>query len=363
MKVIQGKRVAAEKIDGHAYICDLVNVEFPLLSLYSDGRWNWLYLWADTDSEKKHRWIIFTATRKALLEYLDQEVPLASLLESARLTYLLDKKETYRHRPSGIVEKENSNRYLRRVSLQDITDYRPSDDSYFDPLLTDDLDLTKQLQPASYVVPIDGVWFGKDFESFFKSYEKIYAFFYATKPRFVRTVSTRLSQLLRAPWTGGFSRVNLYASLAKNIPAVHALRVDRMKFASPGDISFEALPSIGASIHKAALAYLGKVDEIEEAVKQNRTLMTDGRLNKEDLSQRSDDEIDLAQAQLDELAASCLLIAKHMGIKEEIQTLREHSPNTVVFAKAVNSLVKQMRYVASLQDEGMLELDREATTE
>ena len=117
-----------------------------------------------------------------------------------------------------------SNRVVRRRKLHDVPDfeafaeYFPNKDSYFDPDMAPDVDLSQDLLSKKFNVPIAGNWFGRDFEYLFKRYERLYAFFYATQPRFVRTINATLHRVMRAPWRGGYSRVNMFTRLAEVLP-------------------------------------------------------------------------------------------------------------------------------------------------
>lgn len=361
MKRINAPRISVEKIEAHTHICDLIDVEHPVFSLYSDGKRNWLYLWCDVDANNKNRWLLFPTTRSLLLKYLRCHASALELIHCAKQLILLDITESYSLDEKGNPKLDSSNRYARRVSISDVQDYLPSSSSYFDPDLTGDLDLEEEIQPHVYAVPINGTWFGKDFESLFKSYNRLYAFFYATKPRFVRTIRTRLQELLRAPWTGGFSRVNLYAKLAEQVPAIHTLKVAKLSFASPGDVEFEALPSIGESIERTAMLAIQNSFAIENATKKIGDIIGSAKLKKADLSQKIDSDIDIRQVELETLRDKCAEIACLLSIEDEIGSLRSASPNTVVFAKATASLVRQVSKITALQMEGMLDFGRTRT--
>jgi hypothetical protein len=192
----------------------------------------------------------------------------------------------------------------------------------------------------------------------FRSYERVYAFLYATKPRFVKTIGDRLGGLLRAPWTGGFSRVHLYSQLARHLPALHSLKVHKLKFASPGEVEFEALQSVGESVENITLLFLTHQDSILQAVKIMKALLTRKRLNKADLSDKSDSEIGLLRDEIALLEFKCAEIAIYLSMELEFSSLKEHSPNTVVFSKAVTSFVKQLSRLAQFEVDDMLNLKR-----
>lgn len=356
---IREKRLPTELLDSHHYVCDLLRAEFPALSLYTDGRQNWMYLWVDTDSVDRHRFILFTVSRESLNYYLKGDVPLRAIFESSDKRWVLDEIRSHIRvvaRSRSSKEKERIIRHLWCLTdLAAVSDYVPTADSKFDPSMAPDIDLTKQLLPTVYEVPIKGEWFGRDFEYLFKRYERIYAFFYATQPRFVRTINTTLHRLLRAPWKGGFSRVNLYSRLAEVLPGQHALRVAQLNYASPGDVHFEAIQSIGESIQKTTVRYLEHEDKLDHYSKKISKILSTARLNKVDLSTWPESSIRLNEEQKSELFQSIRRIAKTLDVEHEITMLAHHSPNSVVHAKAVVSFVRQVRKLSILQRQGILD--------
>lgn len=353
MKRLDTKRLSPEQLDSHHYVCDLLRAEFPALTLYTDGRQNWLYLWIDTDSVSRHRFLIFTASREDLDRYLRQDMSLRTALQRSDRVWALDESQT-RER------KGRSNKVVRRRQLHSVPDleafaeYLPTEDSFFDPEMAPDVDLSQQLLPKEFNVPIAGEWFGRDFEYLFKRYERLYAFFYATGPRFVRTINATLHRVMRAPWRGGYSRVNMFTRLAEVLPGQHALRVATLNFASPGDVKFEAIPSIGKSIHKTVVMYIEAQRAVDAHAKKIKRILTSAGFNKRDLSEMPESGIKFSKPQWGDLEDSLHAIAEQLAVTNEFDSLRTHSPNTVVFAKGVLTFVRQVEKLSILQDQGLL---------
>jgi hypothetical protein len=360
MKRLTGDRVEVRRIDSHAYICDLVRLELPLLCLYSDGKRNWFYLWCDTDREDTHRWLLFTVSRAKLAGYLKKEMSLLTVLNASDRQYMLDQTIAYSFDDKHEAILDYKRRSLHKFVQAEAKDYLPSADAYFDEDLTDDIELAQDLLPVRYDVPIDGEWFSRDFQYMFKTYENLYCFFYATRPRFVRTTRERLGESLRAPWRGGHSRVNFYSALASSIPAQHSLKVGEMDFGSPGQVEFEALATVGESIKRAVLLMTQNWKDVTHAVTVIRSVISNARLNKVDLSLVGDETVDIDPDGLAAIKNRTSEIAALLKVKEEFASLREHSPNSIVFGKAVASFVRQLERLAILQDDGMLKLEREA---
>jgi len=353
MKRIESPKLRTELLNAHHYVCALIHADFPVLALYTDGRQNWMYLWCDIESKSRHRFLLFTVPRKSLDEYLRQHKDLRTLIDEAKPVWLLEELRTP---PIKRGEKPRITRHLWNVSgLNEVQEYLPTTDSLFDPDLAPDVDLKEELLPERFDVPITGTWFGGDFAQLFKRYERIYAFFYATRPRFVRTINTTLHRVLRAPWTGGFSRVNLYSRLAEVLPAQHALRVAELSFASPGDVKFEAIPSIGESIQQTVLNYLQHADDIDSAAQVIQRALRSADLNRTNLSALKDGSIPLTLKQRSEVDEAVKAITSMLGVEKEFLTLHQHAPNSVVYAKAVVSFSRQIYKLGLFQQQGMLD--------
>lgn len=348
-----GRLIPTDRIDLHQRICDLAYFEFPLLSLYSDGRLDWLYLWCDTNGRGTDRWLVFPATRDSLVEYLSERETLRNIIEQADTLYLLDRvPTTFRRRdqePSSTVKRS-----LWRVEVESIGEYLPDEDSYFDRELATDVDVTEQLQPNRFQVPIRGDWFGQDFQELFRSFERMYAFYYATGRRFVTTINNSLAEVLRAPWMGGFSRVNLYTRLARHVPAIHSLKVGQLKFASPGDIFFDAVRSVGVRVQATAILMLRNEEAIDVAAKRVRKVLSAAGMNRKNLAKTPDFALRLTDVQRDEIEDACATVAVLLESTGEMEVLRKHSPNIVVHSKAVLSLVTQLKHLARMQEQQLL---------
>ncbi len=359
MITLKGSRLKLDVLDKHVRICDLLEFEGPVLSLYSDGRRSWLYLWCDTDNVDTNRWLIFQCDRSSLVSYLEGKENLLDLLQSSSRRCILD--DVYRPAVNGKLASHR--RYLTSINdLSLIADYLPTDQSFFDESLAPDIDVARQLIPSTFNVPINTGWFATDFKDFFKSYARVYSFFYATRPQFVRSIEHRMADLLRAPWTGGYSRINFFASLPDLVPALHGLRIPRMGFASPGDIQFEALESVGASIRESTLRLLDHEASVQDALAAMKLVLSKSRLNRIDLSQETDDSLNLATEEKALLSAKCAAIAASLGMEAEFASLRRCSPNVVVYSKAVAGLLTQLRQLAQFEVDGMLEFHRHNQT-
>ncbi|WP_439889749.1 hypothetical protein ACS7SF_10605 [Ralstonia sp. 25C] len=360
MNKLTGIRVATSILEKHAYVCDLIYAEGPLLCLFRDARRNWLYFWCDTDGVEKQRWLVFPVARAALVAYLTGESTLRDVVLTSEERYAVDVSYRNTYDGNGEFTGRAQSRVVKKLpNLDELADCLPSEESIFDAELAPDISLTKEINPTTFDVPIDGKWFFSDLDSFSKVYAQLYAFFYCTKPRFVRNIGERMRRYLSAPWTGGYSRVNLFEALKQNIPSLHDLEIKKISYASPGEIRIEALESVGVNIANAVSGYIKNQDALVESERMINQLLNSNMLRKADLSSSSDDKLPLSRDNISFLKSSGSSIASTLGIEEEVALLNEYSPNVVVSTKVLMALLTRIQRVAAFEKAGMLDLYRE----
>ena len=354
-------RLNLNLLDRHVYMSDLVYVDGPILSLYRDSKENWLYLWCDTDNKIKERWLLFPVSRKNLISYLKGEEPLLHLVRKAKKRWFLDYSQIIPDVESAKSADgaRSFSRLLREVNSDYLlAEYLPSEDSYFDDELAPNISVTRELSPTLYDVPIDGNWFVKDLDNFSNVYSQLYAFFYCTKPQFITDIGTRVQRLLEAPWKGGFSRVNLFEALQRNVPAVHDLKIHQMHYASPGAITIEALESVGDSVKAAVIRYRSGFYEVDSAVKSLNLVLGDKALRRVDLSAYNDEKIPLTKEDKEYIEQKMVMIVNELEIFAEFSDFSRRSPNIVVSAKVLLSVVSRIQRLAYFEETGLLDLER-----
>lgn len=355
------ERMNLALLDKHVYMSDLVFVDGPVLSLYRDAKENWLYLWCDTDNQSKERWLLFPVTRTNLISFLEKQKPLLTLVQEAKGRWFLDyAKITVQPDQEKPAEHAKSfSRELRNADKLDVLkEYLPTQNSFFDEELAPNISVARELSPTKYNVPIDGNWFIKDLDNFSNLYSQLYAFFYCTKPQFMTDIGNRVQRLLEAPWKGGFSRINLFEALQKNVPAVHDLKIHQMQYASPGDITIEALESVGGSVKNAVICYRKNVADIAADMKSLNNVMSDRALRRVDLSKYSDLKLPLTDDDKKYIAEKTESLAASLAIEAEFADLASRSPNMVVSAKVLLAVASRIERMAHFQDAGLLDLER-----
>ncbi len=364
LNIKQAARLNLGLLDKHVYMTDLVNVEGPILSLYRDAKESWLYLWCDTDNSSTERWLLFPVGRIGLIEYLKGNCTLLTLVEGSSKRWFLDYARLTQSDAAEPVENAKSfTRTLREVTdFTWLQEYLPADDSYFDEELAPNISVARELSPTRYDVPIDGNWFIKDLDNFSNVYSQLYSFFYCTKPQFMTDIGNRVQRLLESPWKGGFSRVNLFDALQRNVPAVHDLKIHQMQYASPGDITIEALESVGTSVKNSIILYRHRQADIAHFVRSLNQMLSDKALKRVDLSKYSDQTLPLPDSDKEYIKEKLQALADSLQIKDEFDDLCSRAPNMVVSAKVLIAVVSRIDRLADFEAAGLLDLEREFPT-
>ena len=355
---IAGTRISVRAVDKHIYICDILGLEGPVLSLYRDRKQSWFYLWCDTNQKSTDRWLLFPVSRPGLVGYFERQLSLRALIAQAQCHWFLD---TSNHAPEqdeiDTKTKRDTFRTLRSVALDSIpAEYTPAPDSLFEPEYAPDISLARELTPTSYDVPIDGNWFFSDLDRFSSVYSQLYGFFYSTGPRFVTNLGARLERYLKSPWEGGFSRVNLFAGMEKLPPALHDLRITGMSYASPGQIRIEALQSVGNRISMAVEHFIANETLVLDAEKSINSFLSRAKLNKRNVSALRDEQLGLTRENQEFLNGARRTIVAALDIEKEFAELSSHSPNVIVTSKVIVALVKRVGRLAEFQQSGLIKI-------
>ncbi len=357
MKPLKGVRETLGLLDKHIYMCDLVYLEGPILSLFRDHKQNWLYLWCDTDNLEKERWLLFPVSRTDLIDYLEKRTRLLDLVRKNVPRYLLDFKQKVDDEKSGGRDDSVATyRHLVRIAdMQFIQEYLPTERSYFNEELAPNISLAQELNPGTFEVPIKGDWFISDLDNFSNLYSQLYAFFYCTKPQFITDIGARVKRYLTAPWQGGFSRVHLFDALARMIPSIHDLKIKKIYYASPGGVNIEALSSVGDRIRETVLEFIKNQNEIKSSIKRINAFLSSSKLRKVDLSSVRDDQLMLPKEEIAFLHEEIGSVIDALSMRNEWSDIASHSPNVVVSSKVLLAVITRVERLAEFQRSGLLD--------
>jgi hypothetical protein len=350
---IEGNRQKVSMLDSHEYVCTLIDVEIPILSLYRDQKHNWFYLWCDTNNVDTNRWLVFDVSREQFALYLNKKISLRTVISESSKLLCLDVVIKEEKTKKGDTRK---NRILLEVNVEQIQNYLPAEDSIFDSDYSPDISLEQELMPSKFKVEIGGEWYLGELDKFTKIYHGLYGFLYCVKPRFVTNLGAVLERTLHAPWEGGFSRLNLFDRLVKSIPSFHDTRITRMEYASPGGLTFEALASVDQDIKKIAKKYVLNRTNLLNGIKKVNMFLSKNKLRKENLSKKKDEDIDLIFGEWSTFKKNLLEIVQHLDIENEFENVKKYSPNSIVSSKVLLALVSQISRLVEYEDTGMLNI-------
>lgn len=237
MKALSGSPYSIRDLGDLEWWCDLIEYEGPLLSLYHvENRRLFIEMWVEKKGVS-HRWLLFRTTDEQLRGYFGRRVSLREMLAESRLvlTFLRGVK---------------GRRQVRHVSFQEIAEYLPDEESFFEPrFATADARRLATEVTAEYNIQIAGDWFLDDWSSVPRLYRQIYAFNHALNNLEKKSVLHRVSGgLTRRPFRGGASVVGLLGDMNEAIPPISRLRVEAINYHSPGYICLRADPNITGKV-------------------------------------------------------------------------------------------------------------------
>lgn len=162
------------------------------------------------------------------------------------------------------------------------------------------------------VVNIDGKWEISDLRKFSDLVQDCYSFGFALLGVTGKAATKKIDSLFhKHPWRGGFSSVNFFKELYKNIPNEDRAEITRIEYASPGEIKFFMNGDVADSIREV----VNKINEddsssLEAYKKAHRRLQDLGWLSK------TDEEIDLTPQDKRELHGLLEETCESFGLEE-----------------------------------------------
>ncbi|NWD85666.1 hypothetical protein [Pseudomonas sp. K5002] len=194
------------------------------------------------------------------------------------------------------------------------------------------------------VVEIDGRWEISDLRKFSDLVQDCYSFGFALLGATGNAAKEKIDSLFhKHPWRGGFSSVNFFKELYKNIPQEDRAGIREINYASPGEIKFYMNGDVADSIRELVLDINDDESPAQESYKAARTFLQ----NRNWLS-KSDVDIDLSDSDLKELIELLDTSCKAFG-------LEEHSEHILALASgdplsAVKIVLAYFRRLQGLAD-------------
>lgn len=128
---------------------------------------------------------------------------------------------------------------------------------------------------------IDGEWELTDFGQFQQKFSDIYTFIISSKNWNDHTlpVATRRriqEAFLNRPFQGGFSYVHLFRDLAANVPRIDQLNLNKIQYASPGQVEVFGKEEVFSDLQEVVQNFLRNKDSISNAYNAFHKYLSEG---------------------------------------------------------------------------------------
>lgn len=207
-----------------------------------------------------------------------------------------------------------------------------------------------------YTIKLDGELYLEDLAGIPKLYQQLYSFHYGLEHLGRAAVRSALVSLIEK-WKGGFSAVNLFTGLRNVMPSIHRPRLENLKYASPGHIRMELLPTMSEQI-RLAVNRINSGDNSSAAEELYKRIYRYFRTNKisgfED--ERGSKEATLTSVQITELrqfVSEYILLLSWQNYEAQFTSL-EIGPLPQL--RALLAYYRRLRKLLTYQQYGLIEL-------
>ncbi|OBZ25052.1 hypothetical protein BS643_14925 [Pseudomonas protegens] len=162
------------------------------------------------------------------------------------------------------------------------------------------------------VVDIDGRWEISDLRKFSDLVQDCYSFGFALLGATGNAAKAKIDSLFhKHPWRGGFSSVNFFKELYKNIPQEDRAGIRKIDYASPGEIKFYMNGDVADSIRELVLEINDDESPAQESYRKARRFLQD-----RNWLSKSDTDIQLSASDLVELTQLLYSSCKAFGLQD-----------------------------------------------
>jgi hypothetical protein len=312
------------------YVRTLVYMDEPLLLLLKSYKTNVIALAVPSPSEKAV-FIAATVSPRDLEAYNDGHVDLRYLFTypTMRLVYTFD-----------LMEMTDNKVMMTPFEDRIPEEYLPSARFFSTSHTEEEQELAGPSDTQSLIV--DGEWDMPDFGEFYSRYSDVYYFLSASHAFTAEGVDFEKKKAIKQtfanrPFKGGFSYVHFYATLPGAIPRSERLRMDKIKYESPGYVNVNGDADTFAETESIIRAFLRNRISLRETYAQFYSFLSKGRYLAMPAEEfRKDDP---AFAHIDVTATS---LAEKLNIPniEVVKSLVDENP--LAFAKIVLSLYRRL---------------------
>jgi len=213
-----------------------------------------------------------------------------------------------------------------------------------------------QLRSYRIVLPEGGKWSLHDLYVFPRAYEQCYAFVYCLDTELPARDRDAIDYALsQYPWKGGYSYVNIYAVLARQVPPRERPKLKSMHKASEGWIDLLLNIEAAKELAKSVAIMSGSIVAAAAAYKKSSKLLRDIKIERE---QARLQQIQLRQQQIKALRVTADELAKCMGFKSLVE-LDKRTNDPEVTLKLLAAQYRRMKTLLGFEtkDKAQLPVD------
>ncbi len=202
--------------------------------------------------------------------------------------------------------------------------------------------------PERYRVQMEGRWDLADLYEFPHAYEQCYSFIYCFDAETAPANPQNIVLALRAlPWKGGYSYVNIYFALRREIKWRDRPRVSEIKYASPGWIELALNLGVAIEVAKAVAAISVSAAVAVKSYTAASKYLTDLKTAREKAKVA---QLKLTVEQDAALMNLCETHAKFLGFKS-VRALNEKTGSPEVTLRLLLAHHRRLRDLAKFQEE------------
>ena len=214
-------------------------------------------------------------------------------------------------------------------------------------------------KPYRISLPEAGTWTLHDLYVFPRAYEQCYAFIYCLDTELPARDKEAIDYaLLKYPWKGGYSYVNIYAVLMRQVPARDRPRIKSFHKASLGWIDLLLNVEAAKAVATSVAALSGATVAAAAAYKKTYALLLSLKTEREKARLQ---QLQLRQQQIKAIHAACEAIAKAMGFKN-LAELHKRTGDPEVSLKLLAAHYRRMKILTDFEskDKTFLPFDDDA---
>nr|DAH62788.1 MAG TPA: hypothetical protein [Caudoviricetes sp.] len=199
---------------------------------------------------------------------------------------------------------------------------------------------------------IDGEWELTDFGQFQQKYSDVYTFVITTKNWGDETTPIKEKQRIESaflgrPFAGGFSYVHLFKELGDSIPRYDKLNLNKINYASPGEIEVFGQDEVFHKIKELIPHFLSIRVEMDKDYAELKKFMTERGLSKLSGGEFGKDDPNAGY-----LRSEAKKLADKMGAPDFATVLKLSKDNSLVAAKVVLAFYRRLGDAAAYFAQG-----------